>query len=84
MPNARDEDNVVWLNPIANNVAAAAEANEDLPNPAILDGFTDFGKMLDSLQRSPDRPDGTRRSTGILDVEKFTNPFDIRESLGRE
>jgi hypothetical protein len=84
MPNPRNEDYVVWLDPVANNISASAKANEDLPNPTILDGLTVFGKMLDSLQRSPDRPDCTRRSIGILDMEKFTNPLDIRESLGRE
>src|SRR5215467_12723979 len=84
MPDARNEDNVVRPNPISNNIAAPTEANDDLPNTANRDGLTDFWKMLDPLKCSPNRPDCPRCSLGIFNVEKFTNPFDVRDSLRRE
>src|SRR5258708_19360506 len=84
MPDARNKDNVVWLNPVANNIAASAKANDDLPNVAIPDGLADFGKMLDSLKRRLDRSDCTRCGIGIFNVEKLANAFHVRDSLGRE
>ena len=38
MPDTRNEDNVVRLNAIANDITSLAEANDDLPNAAVLDG----------------------------------------------
>jgi len=83
MPDPRNKDDVVWLNPVANNIAASAKANDDLANAAILGGLTDFGKMLDALKRSPDRTNCTHCSIRILTVEKLANALDVRDSLGR-
>lgn len=82
MPDAGNKDCIIWRkNPVSYDVAAASEANDDLPNLTIFGWLPNARRGLDDPKRRPNPAQGMYRSSRIFIFKKVANPIDVGKSI---